>query len=165
MDDFLKLSTQLGLALKEKNFTLALAESCSGGLASAAITDVAGSSAWFDRGFVTYTNEAKQSMLDVSEKTLIEYGAVSEETAKEMAIGALNYSLADIAGSITGIAGPTGGSIDKPIGTVCFAFANKSGRVITTTKLFTGNRQQIRHQSVIQLFNGLMELFNNSNFN
>jgi nicotinamide-nucleotide amidase len=160
MDAFIKLSTQLGQALKEKNFTLALAESCTGGLASAAITDIAGSSAWFDRGFVTYTNAAKQSMLKVTEQTLIQYGAVSEETAKEMVIGALKNSLADIAGSITGIAGPTGGSIDKPVGTVCFAYANKSGRIITLTKHFTGNRQQIRHQSVIQLLNGLMDLIN-----
>jgi len=158
MDALIKLSTQLGQALKEKNFTLALAESCTGGLASAAITDIAGSSAWFDRGFVTYTNAAKQSMLKVTEQTLIQYGAVSEETAKEMAIGALNNSLADIAASITGIAGPTGGSIDKPVGTVCFAYAIKNGSVTTITKRFTGNRQQIRHQSVIQLFNGLMDL-------
>ncbi|MCH9799091.1 MAG: nicotinamide-nucleotide amidohydrolase family protein [Betaproteobacteria bacterium] len=160
MDALIKLSTQLGQALKEKNFTLALAESCTGGLASAAITDIAGSSAWFDCGFVTYSNAAKQSMLNVSEKTLTQYGAVSEKTAEEMAIGALNNSLADIAGSITGIAGPTGGSIDKPVGTVCFAYAIKNGCVITTSKHFTGNRQQIRQQSVIQLLNGLMDLIN-----
>jgi len=160
MDALIKLSMQLGQALKEKNFTLALAESCTGGLASAAITDIAGSSVWFDCGFVTYTNAAKQSMLNVSEKTLIQYGAVSEKTAEEMAIGALKNSLADIAGSITGIAGPTGGSIDKPVGTVCFAYALKNGYVMTTTKHFTGNRQQIRHQSVIQLLNGLMDLIN-----
>ena len=160
MDALIKLSTQLGQALKEKNFTLALAESCTGGLASAAITDIAGSSAWFDCGFVTYSNAAKQSMLKVTEQTLIQYGAVSEETAKEMAIGALNNSLSDIAASITGIAGPTGGSIDKLVGTVCFAYAIKNGRVTTITKHFTGNRQQIRHQSVIQLLNGLMDLIN-----
>ena len=160
MDALIKLSMQLGQALKEKNLTLALAESCTGGLASAAITDIAGSSAWFDRGFVTYTNAAKQSMLNVSEKTLIQYGAVSEKTAEEMAIGALKNSLADIAGSITGIAGPTGGSIDKPVGTVCFAYALKNGYVRTTTKHFTGDRQQIRHQSVIQLLNGLIDLIN-----
>lgn len=158
MDALIKLSMQLGQALKEKHLTLALAESCTGGLASAAITDIAGSSGWFDRGFVTYTNAAKQSMLNVSENTLIQYGAVSEKTAEEMAIGALKNSLADIAGSITGIAGPTGGSIDKPVGTVCFAYALKNGYVMTTTKHFTGDRQQIRHQSVIQLLNRLMDL-------
>jgi nicotinamide-nucleotide amidase len=163
MDALLNLSTQLGQTLKKKSFTLALAESCTGGLASATITDVAGSSAWFDCGFVTYTNAAKQSMLNVSEKTLILYGAVSEETAKEMAIGALHHSLADVAGSITGIAGPTGGSIDKPVGTVCFAYAIKNRSIITMTKHFTGDRQLIRHQSVIQLLNGLMDLINHQN--
>lgn len=160
MDTLINLSTQLGQTLKEKNFTLALAESCTGGLASAAITDIAGSSAWFDRGFVTYTNAAKQSMLNVTEETLTQYGAVSEKTAEEMVIGALKNSLADIAGSITGIAGPTGGSIDKPVGTVCFAYAIKNDRVMSTTKHFTGNRQQIRHQSIIELLNGLMNLIN-----
>lgn len=160
MDTLINLSTQLGQTLKEKSFTLALAESCTGGLASAAITDIAGSSAWFDRGFVTYTNAAKQSMLNVTEETLTQYGAVSEKTAEEMVIGALKNSLADIAGSITGIAGPTGGSIDKPVGTVCFAYAIKNDRVMSTTKHFTGNRQQIRHQSIIELLNGLMNLIN-----
>ncbi len=160
MDDLITLSAQLGHALKLKNHTLAIAESCTGGLASAAITDVAGSSAWFDRGFVTYSNAAKQSMLKVTEKTLIQYGAVSEETAKEMAIGALDNSLADIAGSITGIAGPAGGTNNKPVGTVCFAYALKNGSLITSTKQFTGNRQQIRHQAVNALINGLMDLIN-----
>jgi nicotinamide-nucleotide amidase len=160
MDALINLSNQLGEALKEKKYMLALAESCTGGLTAATITDIAGSSAWFDCGFVTYSNAAKQAMLNVASITLEQYGAVSEETAQEMVLGALNNSHADIAGSITGIAGPTGGSIQKPVGTVCFAYAMKNGRLITTTKHFTGNRQQIRHQSVIQMMNGLMDLIN-----
>jgi len=153
-----KLSAQLGQALKEKQFTLALAESCTGGLASAAITDISGSSTWFDRGFITYSNTAKQEMLGVPKKTLSQYGAVSEETAQAMVMGALNNSGADIAGSITGIAGPSGGSTNKPVGMVCFAYLTKNGQLMSVTKQFTGNRQAIRHQSVIQLFNGLMDL-------
>ncbi|MEO1947340.1 MAG: CinA family protein, partial [Methylophilaceae bacterium] len=121
--DLTKLSTQLGRLLKDKSFTMALAESCTGGLASAAITDVAGSSAWFDRGFVTYSNAAKHEMLNVSKKILTQYGAVSEETAQAMVMGAFNNSNANIAGSITGIAGPSGGSANKPVGTVCFAYS------------------------------------------
>jgi nicotinamide-nucleotide amidase len=161
MDALVNLSKQLGEALKEKNYTLALAESCTGGLAAAAMTDIAGSSAWFDCGFVTYSNTAKQTMLNVTLETLKQYGAVSEETAQAMVIGALNNSQADIAGSVTGIAGPTGGSNNKPVGTVCFAYTIKNSQLITTTKHFTGNRQQIRHQSVMHLFNGLMDLIKN----
>ena len=153
-----KLSAQVGQALKEKKFTLALAESCTGGLASAAITDISGSSTWFDRGFITYSNTAKHQMLGVSKETLSQYGAVSEETAQAMAMGALSKSGADIAGSITGIAGPSGGSANKPVGMVCFAYLTKNGQLITVTKQFAGDRQAIRYQSVIQLLNGLMDL-------
>ena len=158
MDDLIKLSTQIGDLLKAKRYTLALAESCTGGLASATITDIAGSSAWFENGFITYSNAAKQSMLGVSEATLNQYGAVSEQTASEMVSGALNHSQANLAASITGIAGPAGGSADKPVGTVCFAYAIKNQPVTTITHHFTGNRQAIRHQSVIQLLNGLIAL-------
>ena len=158
MDDLIKLSTQIGDLLKAKRYTLALAESCTGGLASATITDIAGSSAWFENGFITYSNAAKQSMLGVSEATLNQYGAVSEQTASEMVAGALNHSQANLAASITGIAGPAGGSADKPVGTVCFAYAIKNQPVTIITHHFTGNRQAIRHQSVIQLLNGLIAL-------
>ena len=156
--DLTKCSTQLGQLLKEKSYKLVLAESCTGGLASAAMTDIAGSSAWFDSGFVTYSNAAKQAMLGVSVKTLSQYGAVSEETAHAMAMGALNKSDADIAASITGIAGPTGGSANKPVGTVCFAYLIKNGQLITETKQFSGDRQAVRHQSVIHLINRVMDL-------
>lgn len=157
-NDLAALSAQLGQLLKESNYKLALAESCTGGLASTVITDIAGSSAWFDRGFVTYSNAAKQDMLAVSTDTLTAHGAVSEETAQAMVMGAIDHSNADIAGSITGIAGPTGATANKPVGTVCFAYLIKNGQLITETKQFTGDRQAVRHQSVVQLINRLMDL-------
>jgi len=159
-NNLINLSEQLGHALQEQGHTLALAESCTGGLASAAITEIAGSSAWFDRGFVTYSNAAKQDLLNVPAETITQYGAVSEETAQAMVLGALTNSQASIAGSITGIAGPTGGSPSKPVGTVCFAYAMNNGHVITSTMHFTGDRQAIRHQSVIYLITALIDLIN-----
>jgi nicotinamide-nucleotide amidase len=151
----IKLATELGSALQKQGIVLTLAESCTGGQVSAAITDIAGSSTWFDRGFVTYSNAAKQEMLGVDSNTIDQHGAVSEETAIEMATGALNHSQADIAVSITGIAGPTGGSASKPVGTVCFAWVRKSGKAITSTEHFTGNRQSIRHQSTVHAIAGI----------
>jgi len=156
--DLAALSTKLGLALQQRGYLLTLAESCTGGLTAAAITDVAGSSAWFDRGFITYSNIAKQEMLGVPANILEQYGAVSEETAIAMAAGAIKQSQADIAGSITGIAGPSGGSATKPVGTVSFAWVNKQGRSVTTTEIYTGNRQSIRQQAVIKSLSGLLAL-------
>lgn len=153
-----ELSTALGVVLKSNNSILALAESCTGGLASAAITDVAGSSTWFDRGFITYSNAAKESMLSVQTNTLETFGAVSVETALEMALGALANSHATIAASITGIAGPSGGSKEKPIGTVCFAWATKDGASTSAIEHFSGNRQAIRHQAVIRALSGLIDI-------
>ena len=147
-----KLAIDLGLALKTRGFMLVLAESCTGGMVAQVVTSVAGSSAWFDRGFVTYSNAAKIEMLGVLTETIEKFGAVSEETAKEMALGclkkaALKNSHAQIAVSVTGIAGPDGGSADKPVGTVCFGFAF-NGQITTITQSFSGNRQQIRQQAV-----------------
>jgi nicotinamide-nucleotide amidase len=153
-----ELSATLGIALKENNLVLALAESCTGGLASAAVTEIAGSSTWFDRGFVTYSNASKKTLLSVPPSTITNYGAVSEETAEAMVKGALAHSHANIAASITGIAGPTGGSADKPVGTVCFAWQKKGGRLITKVERFKGSRQEIRHQAVIQTLSGLIDL-------
>ncbi len=153
----IKLATELGNALQKQGKVLTLAESCTGGLASAAITDVAGSSAWFDRGFITYSNTAKQEMLSVSAATLQLHGAVSEETAIEMATGALKHSQADIAASITGIAGPSGGSTTKPVGTVCFAWISKTGDAMSSTQHFVGNRQSIRQQSIIHALSGISD--------
>lgn len=141
------LSEELGATLKGRGFMLALAESCTGGMVAQVVTNTPGSSAWFDRGFVTYSNVAKVEMLGVSPQTLEVFGAVSEDVAKEMAIGALKNSHAQIAASITGIAGPSGGSFDKPVGTVCFAWASISNPVTTLTKQFNGNREEIRQKA------------------
>lgn len=151
------LAARLGAALVSRGWMLAAAESCTGGWAAQAITAIPGSSAWFDRGFVTYSNAAKQEMLGVKADTLATYGAVSEPTVREMALGALVLSQAQAAFAISGIAGPGGGSSDKPVGTVCFAWALKGGAVKTTTCHFEGDRRAIRAQSVAQALQGLLE--------
>jgi len=112
----------LAAALLQRGWMLATAESCTGGMIAAACTDLAGSSQWFERGFVSYSNEAKQDMLGVPGAVLARHGAVSEEVAQAMVLGALNHSKAQVAVAVTGIAGPTGGSPSKPVGTVCFAW-------------------------------------------
>jgi nicotinamide-nucleotide amidase len=156
--DLLKLSAQLGAALKTRSLVLALAESCTGGGVAEAVTAVAGSSAWFDRGFVTYSNAAKQEMLGVNSSTLKSHGAVSEHTALEMALGALKHSHGNIAAAVTGIAGPDGGSAEKPVGTVCFAWATSAGAAESATMQFVGDREQIRIQSVKTALEGLLQL-------
>ncbi|EGV35148.1 nicotinamide-nucleotide amidase [Neisseria weaveri] len=127
--------------------TVTCAESCTGGMLAAKLTQLPGSSAWFDTGFVTYSNEAKQQLLGVQAQTLDHYGAVSEETVREMALGALLAAKADYSLSISGIAGPTGGSDDKPVGTVWFGLASKQ-RIWARTALFEGGRDKIREQAV-----------------
>lgn len=156
--DLLKLSTEVGAALESHGLVLALAESCTGGWLAECITAVAGSSAWFDRGFVSYSNAAKQEMLGVSVLTLKMHGAVSEHTALEMALGALKYSHANVAVAITGIAGPDGGSADKPVGTVCFAWVTSKGHSESSTVHFEGSRGQVRLRSVRTALEGLLQL-------
>ena len=151
------LAIELGAVLKERNLMLALAESCTGGMVAQSITSVAGSSAWFDRGFVTYSNESKIEMLGVRAETLEKFGAVSEETALEMALGCLKHSHTQLSGSITGIAGPDGGTVDKPVGTVCFAWTGEKLLLSTTTKRFFGNREEVRQQAAIAWMAGLTE--------
>jgi len=153
-----ELSQELGELLLAKKQVLTLAESCTGGLISALITNTAGSSAWFDSGLVTYSNQAKQDLLKVQEATLMQYGAVSEQVAMEMAIGALQQGRASIAASVTGIAGPDGGTPLKPVGTVCFAWTSDDLSSVSKTYLFQGNREQIREQSTIALLIGLKDL-------
>ena len=126
---------------------LATAESCTGGMISSACTDLAGSSQWFDRGFVTYSNEAKHEMLGVPKELIDAHGAVSEPVARAMAMGAIEHSLADVAVAVTGIAGPTGGSADKPVGTVWFGFA-LNGECVTETRVFAGDRSAVRHATL-----------------
>lgn len=152
MDD---LAKRLGARLKRANEMLATAESCTGGWAAQVVTSAAGSSAWFERGFVTYSNAAKQELLGVRAETLRAHGAVSEETAREMARGALERSRGTIAVSITGVAGPAGGTAEKPVGTVCFAWA-RGGEVRSETRRFAGDRESIRRQSVILALEGVM---------
>jgi nicotinamide-nucleotide amidase len=135
----------LSEALQAKQSLMATAESCTGGLIAASCTDLSGSSAWFDRGFVTYSNEAKSDMLDVPAALITKHGAVSEEVARAMAQGALRHSKADFSVAVTGIAGPTGGSDDKPVGTVWLAWAQRNpAQCVSVRKVFTGDRQAVR---------------------
>ncbi|PTT47449.1 nicotinamide-nucleotide amidohydrolase family protein [Aeromonas sp. HMWF014] len=152
------LAPELGLALSQRGWLAATAESCTGGGVATAITDIAGSSGWFDRGFVTYTNEAKQQMLGVSDQSLREQGAVSEAVVLEMARGALANSSAAISVAISGIAGPGGATEDKPVGTVWFAWADRSGRHHSLLARFDGDRRQVRQQAVRQALAGLLAL-------
>ena len=144
--------------LTQRGWMLATAESCTGGWIAKCCTDVAGSSAWFDRGFVTYSNAAKQDMLGVRAETLAQYGAVSEAVVAEMATGALRHSQAHIAVAVSGIAGPSGGSVEKPVGTVCFAWAMRNGEVLTKTCQFAGDREAVRWQSVVFALNGILQM-------
>jgi nicotinamide-nucleotide amidase len=137
----------LAKTLLAKGWRLSTAESCTGGLVSASITALAGSSEWFERGYITYSNQAKSEDIDVSQNLIEEYGAVSDQVARAMALGAKQNSGTDIALSITGIAGPTGGSPEKPVGTVCFAWVLTNDQMISETKHFEGDRQQIRQQA------------------
>jgi nicotinamide-nucleotide amidase len=151
------LATLVGAGLKARGWMLATAESCTGGWVAEAVTAIPGSSAWFERGFVTYSNEAKRDMLGVRAETLAQHGAVSEATAREMAGGALLHSRATIALAITGVAGPSGGSPAKPVGTVCFAWAIPGGAVDAATQRFAGDREAIRRQAVIVALQGVLE--------
>jgi nicotinamide-nucleotide amidase len=154
--NLLSLSRRTGKALQKEGRTLSTAESCTGGWVAQAVTSIAGSSSWFERGYVTYSNAAKREMLGVSARTLARHGAVSEATAREMARGALRKSRAGIAVSITGIAGPGGGVPGKPVGTVCFAWA-RGRKIRSETKRFKGGRSRIRRQSVIHALRGVLK--------
>jgi nicotinamide-nucleotide amidase len=151
------LANKLSLQLKNQQLKLAVAESCTGGSLAAILTSLSGSSAWFDCGFVTYSNQAKQQMLGVSESILNSDGAVSEATACAMASGALKYSHADFSVAITGIAGPTGGTDTKPVGTVWIAWAESKQPVIATCYTFSGNRDAVRKAAVIEALQGLIK--------
>lgn len=142
------IARQIAERLKARGGMIVTAESCTGGWVAQELTAIAGSSAWFERGFVTYSNEAKQEMLGVRAETLEKHGAVSEETAREMARGALERSRGSVSLAITGIAGPTGGTAAKPIGTVCFAWATKTKPAWAETRHFSGDREAVRRQSV-----------------
>ena len=160
MNDTIRtLASQLGQQLIAREAMVTTAESCTGGLVAAALTDIAGSSAWFERGFVTYSNHAKVEMLGVDADLIETRGAVSEDVARAMAEGALLESRAQLAVSITGIAGPGGGTRDKPVGTVCFGWAN--GDTVHTERLvFAGDRRAVREQTVLHALQGLLRFIN-----
>jgi len=154
------LAAQAGSALKSHGLMLVTAESCTGGGVAQAITDVAGSSSWFDRGFITYSNLSKQQMLGVSEETLIHHGAVSEATVREMVAGALANSAAQVALAVSGIAGPDGGTQDKPVGTVWFAWGITQRATYASLQHLTGNRSEVRAKAVTIALQGIINLLN-----
>ena len=154
----MELAQSIAMRLMARGEMLATAESCTGGWAAQALTALAGSSNWFERGFVTYSNAAKEEMLGVRPETLAHHGAVSEEAAREMALGALSHSRAAVALAITGIAGPGGGTLEKPVGMVCFAWAAKGGATRSETRRFAGDREAVRRQSVEHALAGVLEL-------
>ncbi|GAB2189139.1 nicotinamide-nucleotide amidase [Sessilibacter sp. MAH1] len=153
------LAQQLGNLLSEKSLTCTTAESCTGGGIAAAITEIPGSSLWFQLGWVTYSNQAKTQQLGVSEETLNTHGAVSEAVVQEMAEGALRASGADFSVAVSGVAGPTGGSKEKPIGTVWIAWSSKSNRQTVSKHFqFNGGRAEVRRQATMASLRGLIEM-------
>jgi nicotinamide-nucleotide amidase len=150
------LAADLGRALEARGWKVATAESCTGGGIACAITDIAGSSGWFDRGWITYSNDAKIELLGVRADTLATHGAVSEVTASEMAAGALAQGGADLAVAVTGVAGPSGGTPQKPVGMVCLAWARRGGAIDTVTSRFPGDRAAIREATVVAALSGLL---------
>lgn len=146
----------LAAALKSGGLMLTTAESCTGGLIAAACTDLSGSSVWFERGFVTYSNAAKTELLGVPAALIDEHGAVSEPVARAMAAGALQHSRAQLSVAVTGVAGPTGGSADKPVGTVWLAWATPAG-VVAECRHFPGDRAVVRQATVVKALAGLLE--------
>ncbi len=158
-EDLESLAAEVGDRLRERGERLATAESCTGGWVAQCATAIAGSSDWFERGFVTYSNEAKTEMLGVAPDTLARHGAVSPAVALEMSTGALRHSRAQWALAITGIAGPTGGSTEKPVGTVCFAWAGPDGFVDGETRHFPGDRAAVRRAAVEHALCGLLARF------
>ena len=156
------LLSQLSNRLIQQNKMLVTAESCTGGGIAYTITGLPGSSGWFERGFVTYSDRAKQEQLAVAKELITRFGAVSEEVAAAMALGALQHSHADFSVAVTGIAGPGGGTAEKPVGTVCFGWSRRDGDTRTTKVLFDGNRRQVRELSILTALQGLLDIVERS---
>lgn len=152
------LAADTGRALKARGWMLVTAESCTAGWIGQCVTMVPGSSEWFERGFITYTNVAKMEMLGVRKETLQAHGAVSEKTVREMVLGALAHSHGQVAVAVSGVAGPGGGSADKPVGMVCVGWALRDGEVRATTLQLAGDRDAVRRQSVIAALEGVCAL-------
>jgi nicotinamide-nucleotide amidase len=150
------LAERLGSALRHQHLMLVTAESCTGGWIAKTVTDIAGCSDWFDCGLAAYSYEAKQALLGVRPETLMEHGAVSRETVLEMVSGALIHSGASIAVAVTGIAGPSGGTADKPVGTVWIGWKRRGGYPRAEVFQFTGDREAVRRQTVAAAINGLL---------
>ncbi len=157
-DELNRVAERLSQRLINSGQSMVSAESCTGGWIAKAMTDIPGSSACFDRGFVTYSNEAKKEMLGVSAVTLDANGAVSEEVVREMVQGALERSNAFVAASVSGIAGPDGGSEDKPVGTIWFAWGSRDGDIVTRKEMLSGDRETVRYQSVMVALKGVLDL-------
>jgi nicotinamide-nucleotide amidase len=158
MQELKELAQQLAAVLLQRRQTLAVGESCTGGWVAKVLTDLPGSSQWFERGFVSYSNRSKQEMLGVPAATLEAAGAVSEACVREMATGVLQHSPADLALAISGIAGPGGDVPGKPVGTVCFGWASRNGDLRVETRHFSGDREAIRQQSVAHALEGLLDV-------
>jgi nicotinamide-nucleotide amidase len=156
------LAAKLGERLQARGMVLVTAESCTGGWIAQAVTSVSGSSGWFERGFVAYSNDAKRELLGVRAETLLRHGAVSEEAAREMALGALARSRASLSIAVTGVAGPAGGTAAKPVGMVCFAWATGPGAARSETRRFSGNRESVRRQSVARALEGAIEVLDSA---
>jgi len=153
-----ELALEVSQLLRARRLRLAVAESCTGGWVATVLTGIAGSSSWFDRGYVTYSNESKQQMLGVRAETLAAHGAVSEQTVAEMTAGVLAQSGTDVALAISGIAGPGGGTVEKPVGTVYFAWQLKGEEAVTGREWFDGDRESVRRQAVIHALKQLILL-------
>ena len=156
MNSIDRLVVDLAAVLKARGWMMATAESCTGGLIAGACTDLAGSSDWFERGFITYSNRAKQELLNVKADSLRTHGAVSEAVAQEMAAGACHHAPVQASVAVTGVAGPGGGSDSKPVGTVCFAWS-VGGQMSSQTMHFGGDRSAVRHATVRHALQGLLE--------
>jgi nicotinamide-nucleotide amidase len=156
-EDIIQLAQHLGNKLSAKGWQITCAESCTGGGVGYAITSISGSSAWFKKGYITYANAAKQELLGVTERTLIEHGAVSAATVEEMAAGAAKHANAEVAVAISGIAGPDGGTPDKPVGTVWFGFFI-NGQSISQKQLITGDRQAVRIKAIEYALSSILVL-------
>lgn len=151
-----QLASQVGDRLLANKQMLSCAESCTGGFISKVVTDIAGSSSWFDRSFITYTNRSKTELLGVPAELIAAHGAVSVDTARAMASGALVHSQATVSVAVTGIAGPGGASLDKPVGTVCFAWARRDGALDAEMQHFNGDRDGVRRQTVAHALQGVL---------
>ncbi len=158
----LELLDETSAILLDRNWKLATAESCTGGWIAKVCTDIAGSSAWFERGFVTYSNEAKMEMLGVNAAVLGSNGAVSRLVAEQMAIGAVRHSRAQVSLAVTGVAGPDGGSAEKPVGTVWFAWSGPQRAVDSALREFRGDRREVRRQAVHHALTGLLKYLRQS---